>query len=106
MSASLVQHESCIACPHLGASTVEAQKRVAKEIAEQFVDSMSGKSLFGAVSYKLLKHNRFIDMISIDGIKTWCLSSTVLLEILWTKVLSQYRNILHSFLLDQWHVPV
>lgn len=39
-----------IACPHLGANTVEAQKRVAKEIAEQFVDAAKGKSTFGLVS--------------------------------------------------------
>ena len=51
MSAQLVQHPNVIACPHLGASTVEAQTRVAKEIAEQFVDAVQGKSLFGVVSY-------------------------------------------------------
>ena len=50
VSAQLAQHPSVIACPHLGASTVEAQTRVAKEIAEQFVDAVQGKSLFGAVS--------------------------------------------------------
>ena len=36
--------------PHLGASTAEAQSRVAVEIAEQFVDMVEGKRLFGAVS--------------------------------------------------------
>ena len=50
VSAQLVQHPNVIACPHLGASTVEAQTRVAKEIAEQFVDAVQGKSLFGVVS--------------------------------------------------------
>lgn len=49
VSAQLVQHPNVIACPHLGASTVEAQTRVAKEIAEQFVDAVQGKSLFGVV---------------------------------------------------------
>lgn len=49
VSADLVQHPKVIACPHLGASTVEAQTRVAKEIAEQFVDAVQGKSLFGVV---------------------------------------------------------
>ena len=39
-----------IPTPHLGANTTEAQKRVAVEIAEQFVDLVRGKSLFGAVS--------------------------------------------------------
>ena len=39
--------------PHLGASTAEAQSRVAVEIAEQFIDVVNGKSLFGAVSHGL-----------------------------------------------------
>ncbi len=34
----LIAHPKVIATPHLGASTVEAQYRVAREIAEQFVD--------------------------------------------------------------------
>ena len=50
VSLQLVEHPHVIACPHLGASTVEAQSRVAKEIAEQFVDAVNGKSLFGLVS--------------------------------------------------------
>ena len=47
---SLVQHPKVTATPHLGASTKEAQSRVAVEIAEQFVDLVQGKKLFGAVS--------------------------------------------------------
>ena len=39
-----------LATPHLGASTTEAQTRVAEEIAQQFIDARDGKSLFGAVS--------------------------------------------------------
>lgn len=35
--------------PHLGASTVEAQKRVAMEIAEQIVDAKKGKPIVGLV---------------------------------------------------------
>lgn len=54
VSAQLVQHPNIIACPHLGASTVEAQTRVAKEIAEQFVDAVKGKSLFGVVNATFL----------------------------------------------------
>ena len=34
----LVQHPRVICTPHLGASTVEAQERVAREIAEQLID--------------------------------------------------------------------
>ncbi|KAL4222732.1 hypothetical protein ACF0H5_018773 [Mactra antiquata] len=47
---NLAKHPKVIPTPHLGASTVEAQKRVAVEIAEQFVDVMNGKSLFGAIN--------------------------------------------------------
>lgn len=39
----LIQHPSVIATPHLGASTAEAQQRVAVEIAEQFL-AISGKT--------------------------------------------------------------
>nr|KAG5693817.1 hypothetical protein BaRGS_004425 [Batillaria attramentaria] len=47
---TLVQHPKVTATPHLGASTVEAQSRVAVEIAEQFVDLAQGKQLFGAIN--------------------------------------------------------
>lgn len=50
----LVQHRNVLATPHLGASTNEAQTRVAEEIAQQFIDARDGKSLFGAVSILLL----------------------------------------------------
>lgn len=46
----LVKHPNVIPTPHLGASTTEAQTRVAEEIAQQFIDARDGKSLFGAVS--------------------------------------------------------
>ena len=45
----LIGHPLVTCTPHLGASTLEAQSRVAVEIAEQFVDVANGKSLFGAV---------------------------------------------------------
>lgn len=47
---TLAQHPKVTATPHLGASTVEAQSRVAVEIAEQFVDLVQGKQLFGAIN--------------------------------------------------------
>jgi len=40
---ALIQHARVIATPHLGASTSEAQVRVAVEVAEQFV-ALTGKS--------------------------------------------------------------
>lgn len=51
---SLVQHPNVLATPHLGASTTEAQSRVAEEIAQQFIDARDGKSLFGALNAKAL----------------------------------------------------
>ena len=39
-----------VATPHLGASTTEAQLKVAQEIAESFVDAVKGKALMGVVS--------------------------------------------------------
>lgn len=38
ISFQLIQHPSVICTPHLGASTREAQERVAREIAEQLID--------------------------------------------------------------------
>lgn len=45
-----MDHENVISCPHLGASTKEAQSRCGEEIAIQFVDMVKGKSLAGVVS--------------------------------------------------------
>lgn len=39
----LIQHPAVVATPHLGASTVEAQVRVAVEVAEQFI-ALTGRS--------------------------------------------------------------
>lgn len=43
-----------IATPHLGANTIEAQTRVAEEIAEQFIDMAKGEPLFGVVNVPAL----------------------------------------------------
>uniref|UniRef100_A0A667I302 D-3-phosphoglycerate dehydrogenase n=1 Tax=Lynx canadensis TaxID=61383 RepID=A0A667I302_LYNCA len=51
---ALVDHESVISCPHLGASTKEAQSRCGEEIAVQFVDMVKGKSLAGVVNAQAL----------------------------------------------------
>ena len=50
VSMELVQHPKTLCTPHLGASTTEAQLRVAREIAEQFVDAVNGKPMVGLVS--------------------------------------------------------
>ena len=46
----LLSHPKVICTPHLGASTKEAQKNVAKEIALQFLDIIDGKPVPGVVS--------------------------------------------------------
>lgn len=46
----LVNHPNVICCPHLGASTQEAQSRCGKEIAMQIVNMATGKGLAGTVS--------------------------------------------------------
>ena len=43
----LIQHPLVVVTPHLGASTIEAQERVAKEIAEQLLDLIRGLGAVG-----------------------------------------------------------
>lgn len=55
----LIQHPKVVATPHLGASTAEAQVRVAVEVAEQFI-ALTGKSTVytqysGVVNRDILK---------------------------------------------------
>lgn len=50
---SLIEHPGVISCPHLGASTKEAQARCGEDIALQIVDMVKGKKLIGAVSSTL-----------------------------------------------------
>ncbi|XP_008326872.1 D-3-phosphoglycerate dehydrogenase [Cynoglossus semilaevis] len=51
---SLVDHPNVISCPHLGASTKEAQARCGEDIAVQIVDMVKGKNLVGAVNAQVL----------------------------------------------------
>ncbi|XP_028249554.1 D-3-phosphoglycerate dehydrogenase [Parambassis ranga] len=51
---SLVDHPSVISCPHLGASTKEAQARCGEDIAMQIVDMVKGQKLVGAVNAQVL----------------------------------------------------
>ncbi|XP_034740947.1 D-3-phosphoglycerate dehydrogenase [Etheostoma cragini] len=51
---SLVDHPNVISCPHLGASTKEAQARCGEDIALQIVDMVKGKKLVGAVNAQVL----------------------------------------------------
>ena len=53
--AALVQHPRLICTPHLGASSVEAQQRVATDIAEQMVKFVKLGELIGGVGdFRLL----------------------------------------------------
>ncbi|XP_067843612.1 D-3-phosphoglycerate dehydrogenase [Heptranchias perlo] len=52
----LVKHPNVISCPHLGASTHEAQGRCGKDIATQIVDMVKGRSLVGVVNAQALSH--------------------------------------------------
>ncbi|XP_041807179.1 D-3-phosphoglycerate dehydrogenase [Chelmon rostratus] len=51
---SLVNHPNVISCPHLGASTKEAQARCGEDVALQIVDMVNGKKLIGAVNAQVL----------------------------------------------------
>ncbi|XP_034042329.1 D-3-phosphoglycerate dehydrogenase [Thalassophryne amazonica] len=51
---SLVDHPNVVSCPHLGASTKEAQVRCGQDIALQIVDVVKGKGLAGAVNAQAL----------------------------------------------------
>ena len=46
----LLKHPKVIATPHLGASTEEAQEKVAKQIGEQLADFFKGRGIVGAVN--------------------------------------------------------
>ncbi|TMS35665.1 hypothetical protein L596_003021 [Steinernema carpocapsae] len=46
----LINHRKAICTPHLGASTMEAQQRVANEIAENIVALNKGTGLYGALN--------------------------------------------------------
>ena len=54
---ALLQHPLVTTTPHLGASTVDAQIRVAVEIAKQFIAFTRQKALPGAVSTAPIYHS-------------------------------------------------
>lgn len=53
-SGKLIQHPKVVCTPHLGASTEEAQVKVAIQIAEQIIDLFKNKSISGAVNASAL----------------------------------------------------
>ena len=54
-NSSLLQNPKVLCTPHLGASTKEAQVRVAEEVAQQFLELKEGKKVHGAVNPSVLK---------------------------------------------------
>ena len=51
----LINHSRVIATPHLGASTEEAQEKVARQIAHQVLDFLKDRGLAGAVNADVLQ---------------------------------------------------
>lgn len=50
----VLEHPLVVCTPHLGASTAEAQEKVAQEIAQSFVDAFEGRRISGVVNSKIL----------------------------------------------------
>ena len=63
-SIGLIQHPSVVCTPHLGASTEEAQQKVAIQIAEQVVEYFKNGSLTGNVNASSLKEISNDNLIS------------------------------------------
>lgn len=51
----LIKHPKVIVTPHLGASTEEAQEKVAIQIAHQVADALKERSIVGAVNAEILQ---------------------------------------------------
>lgn len=52
---TLAQHPNVVATPHLGASTEEAQEKVAIQIAHQIADALKDRGIVGAVNASALQ---------------------------------------------------
>lgn len=77
----LLQHPLVVSTPHLGASTEEAQQKVAVQIAEQIVEYFKTGSAAGAVNASLTKE------ITNENLKAFLKLSEIL-----GNILSQLRN--------------
>jgi D-3-phosphoglycerate dehydrogenase len=77
----LIQHPAVVSTPHLGASTEEAQQKVAVQIAEQVVEYFTSGTATGAVNATSIKE------ITLDNLKAYIRLAEVL-----GKILSQIRN--------------
>jgi len=72
----LVSHPNVIACPHLGASTREAQSRCGRDVAQQIVDVCNASSYFGVINAPALSQVNDLEVGSL------CLLSQHLAKIL------------------------
>lgn len=54
-NSALLQNPKVLCTPHLGASTKEAQVRVAEEVAQQFLELKQGNKVWGAVNPQVCK---------------------------------------------------
>ena len=52
----MINFSQVICTPHLGANTIEAQKRVAEEIGEQIVSMIKGHPLVGVINAPALSN--------------------------------------------------
>jgi len=52
----IIQHPKVVSTPHLGASTDEAQEKVAKQIADQLCDVLLERGIAGAVNGEAITH--------------------------------------------------
>lgn len=66
---ALVEHPNVLSCPHLGASTKEAQARCGEDIALQIVDMVKGSKLIGAVG--LNRVDAGVPRLGFDDIHSW-----------------------------------
>ncbi len=58
-----IQHPKIVTTPHLGASTEEAQEKVAVQIAEQIIDLFNNKGVRGAVNASAIEAGSSEEMI-------------------------------------------
>ena len=65
---ALTEHPKIICTPHLGASTLEAQQRVAVEIAENIISLNNGSGIFGAINANALA--AIVDETKAQYVKT------------------------------------
>ncbi len=77
----LIQHPAVVSTPHLGASTEEAQQKVAVQIAEQIAEYFSNGTPSGAVNASVLRD------VSSDNLKAFIRLAEIL-----GRILSQLRK--------------